>query len=418
MDNVSHSVAGMLAAETLLAARGSERLRSLAGYGRVAWVTSALANNLPDADLLYTALERSPLAYVLHHRGHTHTLALGLPLGLLSLAVPWLWARRTGRSPGREGWALLVLLALLGPALHLALDSSNNYGVHPFWPVWDGWLYGDTIFIVEPLFWVGGLALLLPSMRSRLAQGVWGVLLAGMAVTCWVLPFVSRGSALFVTLLGVALLAVGWRRSAHARMAWAVGLSLAALAAFGLGSVRARTSLEASAATAFPGWRVQDAVLTPLPANPLCWEAIAVMVQGEQYALRRAQLAPWPPLGEATGCPRFAFSRPTTLPYAALATPPTGAVVWRDEHVQKLAQLRGVFRDRCVARAFSHFARIPFAMDPGPSVPGEPEGPWVGDARYDSEEGRGFAELALGPADTRCPEHVPPWTPPREDLLR
>ncbi len=42
---------------------------------------------------------------------------------------------------------------LFTPLLHIAMDFTNNYGVHPFWPVDNRWFYGDSVFIIEPLFW-------------------------------------------------------------------------------------------------------------------------------------------------------------------------------------------------------------------------------------------------------------------------
>jgi inner membrane protein len=418
MDNVTHTIAGLLAAETLLAARDSARLARLASYGRVAWVTSALANNLPDADLLYSLVDRTPLGYLLHHRGHTHTLAFGLPLGLLALLVPWLWARRGKHALGREGWGLLIALALIGPFVHLTLDSSNNYGVHPFWPVWNGWLYGDTIFIIEPLFWVCGLALLLPSMRSRIARAVAGVLLLGILAVCWAVPFVPWALALALTLLAAGLLAAGWRHDAHWRMAGAIGLSLATVATFALGSSRAHAALTQAAQAQFPGWTVHDAVLTPLPSNPLCWEALLVMAKDEaradaQYALRRAQVAAWPGALGVARCPEFSLARPTTLPLQPLSQR-SGAVAWRGEHVAPLARMRRVFQEHCEASAFLRFARAPFLLERGLPVEADL---LVGDLRYDNEAALGFAELPLSHTPTRCPARVPSWTPPRAALF-
>jgi len=414
MDNVTHTIAGLIAAEALLAARDSARLARVASFGRVAWVTSALANNLPDADLVYTLVDRTPLGYLLHHRGHTHTLALGLPLGLLALGVPWLWARRGKHVLGREGWGLLIALALIGPFVHLTLDSSNNYGVHPFWPVWNGWLYGDTLFIIEPLFWVCGLALLLPSMRSRIARGVWAVPLLGILGVCWAVPFVPWPLALGLTLLAAGLLAAGGGRSPHWRMAVAVGLSLATVASFAVSSSRARTQLLESARAQLPDWTLHDAVLTPLPSNPACWEAVAVMSRGEaQYALRRAQVAPWSSLLPVGRCPDFSLARPTTLPLQALSLR-SDAVAWRSEHVTPLPRMREVFQEHCVAHAFLRFARAPFLLERGLPVEADL---LVGDLRYDGEAGLGFAELPLREPPGGCPARVPPWVPPRAALL-
>lgn len=68
MDNLSHSVVGLAAGEL------THRLLLLACW---------LSSNFPGFDLLFTHLPLSPLGYLLHHRGHTHTLLHALPQALL-----------------------------------------------------------------------------------------------------------------------------------------------------------------------------------------------------------------------------------------------------------------------------------------------------------------------------------------------
>ena len=67
------------------------------------------------------------------------------------------------------------------------------------------------------------------------------------------------------------------------------------------------------------------------------------------------------------------------------------------------------FEAACEVAALLRFARAPWFQD------GEPR--TAGDLRYDHEPELGFAELALA-QPPRCPAYVPPWTPPRADLLR
>ena len=64
---------------------------------RLLLTACAAASNFPDLDLFLTKLLPAPLGYLLHHRGHTHTLLYALPQALLLLALLWaLWpnARR------------------------------------------------------------------------------------------------------------------------------------------------------------------------------------------------------------------------------------------------------------------------------------------------------------------------------------
>src|SRR5690606_11987547 len=131
--------------------------------------TLAIGSNLPDIDLLYTTVGQGKLEYLLHHRGHTHTIigAIVLALGLW-LLHEWWWRRRQHVPTPVERRALIAA-SMAGPLLHLALDGTNSYGVHPFWPFDNRWRYGDAVFIVEPLFWAASapLVFLLRSIWSR-----------------------------------------------------------------------------------------------------------------------------------------------------------------------------------------------------------------------------------------------------------
>ena len=79
-----------------------------------------------------------------------------------------------------------------GRELHLAMDFANNYGVHPFWPLSGRWFYGDTIFIIEPLW----LVLLIPVLAHRLERRWLKVLLwCLLAALLAVLGLVMRSNA-------------------------------------------------------------------------------------------------------------------------------------------------------------------------------------------------------------------------------
>ena len=95
MDNVTHSLAGMLLADAVCALRGEERREVRAA----AYLVSALANNLPDVDIVYTWLDGpKPLGSLLHHRGHSHTLVVALPAAWLLGVLAW-----RGIQPTAEG---------------------------------------------------------------------------------------------------------------------------------------------------------------------------------------------------------------------------------------------------------------------------------------------------------------------------
>src|SRR6187431_3293449 len=77
-----------------------------------------VAANAPDVDLLYTGLTEAPLGYLLHHRGHSHTLpgliALGLVIWSCVRLLPWTKAAVAGME---RRWIALIAAALLGHLL-------------------------------------------------------------------------------------------------------------------------------------------------------------------------------------------------------------------------------------------------------------------------------------------------------------
>jgi hypothetical protein len=84
----------------------------------------------------------APIGYLLHHRGHTHTV-MGLGVLAFALALAYRVAPRTRRPPLSEQFRLWLLIAM-ALASHLLLDALNNYGVHPFYPFDSTWYFADA----------------------------------------------------------------------------------------------------------------------------------------------------------------------------------------------------------------------------------------------------------------------------------
>ena len=137
MDNVTHTLAGMLVAEAVCTLRRESRPELRAA----AYLLSALANNLPDVDVVYSSwlTGPKPLGSLLHHRGHTHTLLFALPAACLLYWVALRLYRRKNLLFSADETRVLLGLSLGGPLLHLLMDLGNNYGVHPFWPISGRW---------------------------------------------------------------------------------------------------------------------------------------------------------------------------------------------------------------------------------------------------------------------------------------
>ena len=407
MDNFTHTLAGILVAEVALAV-GARRGLDAGSLRGAAYGTSILANNFPDLDFAYAAFGDGKLGYLLHHRGHTHTLALALPQALLTLGVMalwWRWRRRV-HEPGE--WALLGLLALLGPVVHVTMDWSNNYGVHAWWPMSNGWSYGDTLFIVEPLLWVTLAPLLSSFVASRLGRGLLGALALAAVVLSWATGMVPAPAAGVVTALAVAFGLLGWKGSARARLAAALASPVVIVAGFRLASATAERRVAEWLAREMPAVRTHDLVLTPLPGNPLCFSVLAVQTAGDRYLVRRGRLSNAPGLVPVARCPDARMGNPTA-PLVRLESAPSDALIWDGVFSMPRAELLGVRRESCRADAFLRWSRAPFLA--------EHEGRRVlGDLRYDREPGLGFAEIELD-GEAGCPAWVPGWRPPRALLL-
>jgi inner membrane protein len=409
LDNLTHTLAGLVVAETWIAL--SPQRAALAGRTRRLFLgASVVANNLPDADFLYTHITPGKFGYLLHHRGHTHTLALGLALGL---ATYFLFARWLARRPP-ESEALrrierlgLLVLSLGGPLLHIALDATNNYGVHPLWPANTSWFYGDSVFIIEPWLWVAALPPLMVSARSRIGRyTALALLLTGLALT-------SRFPNPVGFIVSLVLGAAGWsvlaaRLNERPRWLAAVGSWLGVTLVFALAAELARRTVTESLGEGRGA--LVDLVTTPIPANPLCVSAITLEVSGDRYRASLAQVSLAPGLVPPESCPRERGARTARLELVSNTASPPGLLWygrWEGSR-RELAKLA----ERCDVAAFLRFARIPFwlRLDSGALV--------VGDLRFDRSTQIEFAEMELPAKVGACPPNVPPWQPPREALVQ
>jgi inner membrane protein len=405
LDNFTHSLAGMLVAEVVCAARREHRPHVRA----VLYLVSALANNLPDSDIVYSWMDGpKPLGSLLHHRGHTHTVALALPMAWLLGLATWRWFKRRHADSGGAERRLIFGLALGGPLLHLLMDFGNNYGVHPFWPVTGRWFYGDSIFIVEPLW----LAVLVPILARAIARRwlrilLWVVLIA-VLVAYWYLPFFSFTAR--AVLLGVTALSlvVSRQPSTQLRAAYALGGVLTVAVVFAVASQRAKAELRAAATAAFPALTVHDISAAPLPGNPLCWEGLLAGEQGGVYRVLRATVAL--ASGPADGCGAGTDVEPTA-PVTRLERAPRGGVRWVTEYRAELTQLSRLRRQDCRFAGLLRFARLPYVSA---------DGRVAGDLRYDRSPGLDFSDVALPavPSDGDCPRLVPAWGEPRGELFQ
>src|SRR3990170_2407826 len=210
MDNLTHTLIGALVGEAVARAipRAPNDLPELTRRN-LCVTLAAVGSNLPDSDLLYSFFD-GKVNYLLHHRGHTHTILIALLLGAAVFGLTRWWLRRRNLQASTADLRLLAAVLLLTPLLHIAMDFGNNYGVHPFWPVDNRWFYGDSVFIIEPLFWAAcaPLAFIFKTHLARFA-----VLLLMMAAIglCFFSGMVPQPLAVAYALLVAAMLLIGQR---------------------------------------------------------------------------------------------------------------------------------------------------------------------------------------------------------------
>jgi len=403
MDNLTHSLVGLALGELTHRLLPAEPGAHQASTRRRLLLTgAALASNFPDLDLVLTALAPAPLGYLLHHRGHTHTLLYALPQALVLLAALWLsWpaARALLRTsaPARHG---LLAATVIGLLLHFGMDALNVYGIHPFAPFDPHWYYGDMIFIVEPVFW---LALGTP-LAAHVANRSWRRLLLGLFLALPAL-FVFTGHlqwGSFVGLTAVWALAVLLTRRSGERAALLAGVALAAgfVLLQGAMAERARGELLAALRQSDPAALVLDLPLSAFPANPLCWGVVAVTREGpDGYRIRRGVLSLAPRITPAAHCPAA---------IGGVRVAQTDApVAWAWEERGSVAALRALRSRDCRVDAWLRFARAP-SLAGGAAT----------DVRFGPPGAPNFStlDLAAHPVPS-CPRDVPRWGYPRADLL-
>jgi inner membrane protein len=375
MENLTHSLIGATLAELFVPRSASPAKRGFF------FTVGVVAANLPDADLIYTRITAPPLGYLLHHRGHTHTLVgaavLGAAFGLL-LLIPRV-RRGLAESRGRF-WGLVACASLS----HIVADSWNWYGVHPFWPFENRWYYGDIINIYEPWLWlILGVAVALNTHARGTKLALVAMLIA--------LPLALTGLRMMSPVLLGVLAACGalWtvilagrspkqRAGVAAIVAGAFVLSMVGLK----GVVRSKIdrSLEA-----VPRAELLDAMLSPRAANPLCWSTILLERDraADSYTLRRGTLSVIP-----GGCSReWKFA-------------------WAPADTQSLSRLRYLSSDNCRVGAWLRFGRAPYVR-----------GGRIADYRFGGAGGGNFSSMLIDGNGADCPANVPPWEKPRRDLI-
>ena len=227
MDTITHALSGALAAR-LAAPR-----KDAAGTTADCMVLGALAAAFPDTDVELSYL--SPLAYLYHHRGVTHSVLM-LPLWAVLLGAIWSFVRRN-----RAGFAIYALIAAIGLGMHILGDLITSFGTMIFAPFSDERFEWGTTFIIDLWFT--------------------GIILAGFALSAWVRA--SRAPAL----IGLAVLC------GYVGLQW---IEKQRAIAFGVAHAR-----EAGLAGA-------EVSALPRPVSPFNW--IVIIAEGDRYRYAHVNL--------------------------------------------------------------------------------------------------------------------------------
>lgn len=201
MDPVAHTLFGATLAET-----------GLRKKSRYATATLIIGANAPDIDALATFGGTDFSLWF--RRGWTHGILAMVVLPIVLTAVIRAWNKKRG-SP--EGFDLrwIAGLSFLSVWSHPLLDFMNTYGVRLLMPFDGTWFYGDTLFIVDPWFWLLTAAgVVLARSNSRKAIVGWSILAALATLLVMLVPFVHWGVKVLWA-LGVAAIIAGrwWRPS-------------------------------------------------------------------------------------------------------------------------------------------------------------------------------------------------------------
>lgn len=401
MDNLTHALIGVLISHTLIK-RPALRTAST-------WI-AVLASNLPDIDLVTRPLfEDAKLGYLVHHRGHTHTVPVALlllPLAMwLGLTIGKLrWSKLDG-----EARRQLLGVGVVSVLLHMGADAWNNYGVHPFWPFWSDWIYGDFIFIIEPLL----LAVMLPyalwTASSRWGRVGWSLPLLAILGLVWSQPGMPTLAALLTS--GLALVSVGLQARMRSS-GLALGLVLSVLSLFWWGSHTAEARLVAHHAAISPQERFVDVSLNPTPAMPICWQfVLQARSESGEVIQRLGYLSLNPGLLPSSAC-AFRIGNARTAVLTPLTEPTMEGMQWLGGLRLPLEPLETWAMD-CRVEGLLHFIRMPYWKEEGEALV-------MGDLRYDYEPELGWAELKLehGGAPSDCERYRAAWTPPALQDLR
>lgn len=377
--------------------------RAATATRRVFLGAGVVAASAPDIDLIYTGLAESPIGYLLHHRGHSHTMPGLVVIGAMLMLA--LWAVPGVRASLAGAWQRCAWLVGVALVSHLLMDAGNNYGTLLLYPFSTRWVYGDAIFILEPSLWVMlGIPLIFNAHR-RWPRLVIAVL---VCLPCLTLVYLGLISTATLVALGSMAGALAWslrmsatRVRAGVALAATLGVFVVLVGLSQVARAEARRAISASGDT-----HVIDIVLDANPSAPWCWSILTLERPADgpdhEWLARRGTLSLLPSVLPVSTCASYRILT-GTVAAAAASTP---AVAWHQRWDVDARMVRTLYASDCRVRAWLSFGRIPFVTADA-----------ILDLRYENPVGANFSLTPLHPSHAVCPEYVPLWTPPRADVL-
>ncbi|MBC75837.1 MAG: hypothetical protein CME64_07460 [Halobacteriovoraceae bacterium] len=396
MENISHSVVGLSVGELVHRILPAERDQERQEFRRkILLFISIVCASFPDLDILLINTLPEPLGYLLHHRGHTHTLVYLIPQALIVLSLFALLSKKFRKlflSGGVTGLGV-TLCVLFNFMLHITLDSLNSYGIHPFFPFNNEWLYGDLVFIVEPFFWIAFGAPLIATFLKKKFKWILGLFIVLSPIALSVKNFLPTSSVLFLLCMG-SLLYLVQRKTKVAGLCGSFVM---------LGVFLFFLNLNKNNAKEFYLSNIKPdniehitIALNPTPTQLNCWQFSSVGKSKDQIITTRGIFS----LGEINDCPK-----------AFLEMSPVKSSFERHKIYSidetNISKIRSMFRENCFFNAWTRFARVPILKETKA---------W--DGRFQrGEQEENFSTIRFDQMDEACPESVPPWVPPLHNFL-
>ena len=367
-----------------------------------------IAANAPDVDLFYTGIIEEPLGYLLHHRGHSHTLpglaALGILIWSMTRLVPTAWRAARG-SESRV--ILLIAVALIS---HLLMDTSNGYGTHLLYPLSSRWVYGDAVFVLEPWLWaiLGVTIAVNAGRRGRVVVALMTVFLISALAYVGLLPI-----GVVAMMLGVVTAAAaGVRTWDRKRRAFAALLVTAAIFLTMAGVSRLVKREAGRAAAVLERGELVDIVTDANPGVPWCWAVLTLQRAADPtdtLVARRATLSLLPRVWPAASCASARLAaRWSTAPELEerRRAVTSDAIVWHRVWRIDVEQLRALDAGNCRVRAWLQFGRVPHV-----------ERGFIHDLRFENPIGQNFTPMVVDDGSRGCPKYLTHWELPRRGVL-